>query len=333
MAKQVLLTGAFGNLGCYVLETLLDKGYDVTCFDLATKVSEEVAKQYVGRVAEIVWGDVRDQALVSSLVLKKDAVIHLAAMLPPATDDMSELSWDVNVEATKQMLEAISRLKTDPVFIFTSSFTVFGEQTPDSPVKKASDPVSPMDNYTNQKVACEAAVVEHSKPWMIFRVGVSIDADIKLADPRLVRQMFDTRADNRVEYIHPRDVALALVHAIDREESWHRIHLGGGGKTCQVYQRDLINTIMGAAGITFSDADIGPSNYYTHWMDTELSQEILDFQRTTWSDFEADLRHKFRFIRIFVKPLQGLIKPLMLKYFGIPRYAKGETLEAVSKQS
>ncbi|CAA0104976.1 UDP-glucose 4-epimerase [BD1-7 clade bacterium] len=322
MSKSVLLTGAFGNLGCYVLDALLKKGYQVTCFDLASKPAQEAAKRFEGHVEEIVWGDIRDQALMASLLVKKDAVIHLAALIPPATDDMPKLAWEVNVDATKQLLEAIQKLNTSPVFIFTSSFTVFGEQTVDSTVKKASDPVAPMDNYTEQKVACEAAIVEHTKPWMIFRVGVSIDADIKIADKRLVRQMFDTRADNCLEYIHPRDVALALANGVEREEAWHRIHLGGGGKSCQVRQRDLVATIMGAAGFTFADSEMGKSNYYTHWMDTELSQEILEFQTTSWADFEADIQHKFRFIKPFVKPIQWIAKPAFRAFFGIPNYAK-----------
>ncbi|MHA2226237.1 MAG: hypothetical protein ACXAC8_13595 [Candidatus Hodarchaeales archaeon] len=34
MSKQILLTGAFGNIGESTLLALLDKEYDIRCFDI-----------------------------------------------------------------------------------------------------------------------------------------------------------------------------------------------------------------------------------------------------------------------------------------------------------
>ena len=56
---KVLLTGAFGNIGESTLLALLEKNYDIRCFDLQTERNEKVAKR-LGKKGnfEIIWGDV-----------------------------------------------------------------------------------------------------------------------------------------------------------------------------------------------------------------------------------------------------------------------------------
>ena len=41
---KVLLTGAFGNVGTSALEELLERGHQVRCFDLKTKVNEKTVE-------------------------------------------------------------------------------------------------------------------------------------------------------------------------------------------------------------------------------------------------------------------------------------------------
>lgn len=311
--KSMLLTGAFGNLGCYVLDLLLERGYQVTCFDLPNKANQKAAEKYQGRV-EIVWGDIRDTLVVNPLVANKTGVIHLAAMLPPATDDLPELSWQVNVESTRNLLTAISEQEGTPVFVFASSFTVFGMQQPGEAPRKPSDPITASDNYTKQKVACEEAIQAHSKPWAILRVGVSIDARLQHADKRLIRAMLEVTPDSCLEYVHPADVAIALVHAVEREAAWRKVHLIGGGKNCQVLQRDLVNTALGAAGLVFSDAELGDKLYYTHWMDTEETQRILEFQHHSFDDFREAMFKQMKWIRLLVKPIAYPARKIFLKW-------------------
>ncbi len=43
---NVLLTGAFGNIGQSALDELLRRGHKVRCFDLKTKANERVARSY-----------------------------------------------------------------------------------------------------------------------------------------------------------------------------------------------------------------------------------------------------------------------------------------------
>lgn len=45
---KVLLTGPFGKIGYRVIEALLAKGYEVSCFDLDNKTNRKTAKDFKG---------------------------------------------------------------------------------------------------------------------------------------------------------------------------------------------------------------------------------------------------------------------------------------------
>lgn len=313
---NVLLTGAFGTLGCYVLDVLLERGHKVTCFDMPGKVNKKLSESYAGRV-ELCWGDIRDHALVSSLIVKQDAVIHLAAILPMTTEDMPELTWDVNVEATKHILKAISHASNSPVLVFASSISIYGDHQDKEPPRTADEDVWGIDHYTKQKVACEEAIKAHDKPWAILRVGVSIDAKLRHADKRLIKKMICTKPDNRLEYVHPQDVAVAMVNAAERPEAHNKVHMIGGGARCQVRQLEFINTLFGTAGLSFSESDLGGNDYYTDWMDTAESQRILEFQHVSFADFEQQMLDSMKWVRLFVKPIGPLAKFVMLKWLQV----------------
>mgnify|MGYP003465463850 CR=1 FL=1 len=102
---KVLLTGAFGNLGLMVIRELQRQGIAVRCTDLPSAGNRRTARAHEGRV-EIAWGDIRDAAWLARQVEDVDAVIHLAGLLPPATDDRPELAEAVNVTATRQLWRA-----------------------------------------------------------------------------------------------------------------------------------------------------------------------------------------------------------------------------------
>ncbi|HOV50810.1 MAG TPA: NAD-dependent epimerase/dehydratase family protein, partial [Candidatus Cryosericum sp.] len=61
---NVLVTGAFGNVGTYAVDALLARGATVRCLDVPSALSRRKARGYAGRV-EMLWGDIRDKALVA----------------------------------------------------------------------------------------------------------------------------------------------------------------------------------------------------------------------------------------------------------------------------
>ena len=71
--KTVLVTGGNGFIGRYVVEELLERGYDVSVLD--TRYREPA------RGSTLVLGDIRDATSVTEAVSHADGVIHLAGVL------------------------------------------------------------------------------------------------------------------------------------------------------------------------------------------------------------------------------------------------------------
>src|SRR4030042_3940188 len=79
---RVLVTGGAGRLGINVCKILLGEGFQVRIFDLDTPRNRQGIEE-LGGMAEIFWGDITKQDSVNSAVSDIDAVVHMAAILPP----------------------------------------------------------------------------------------------------------------------------------------------------------------------------------------------------------------------------------------------------------
>ncbi|HQE93266.1 MAG TPA: NAD(P)-dependent oxidoreductase [Anaerolineae bacterium] len=282
---KVLLTGAFGHIGSYTTEELLQQGHEVRCFDIRTKPTEAVAARFGDRV-EVLWGDVRDADAVRHAVSGCDAIIHLAAIIPPQSDEMPELARQVNVEGTRHLLEAAQAQSTPPKFLLASTFDLFGHTRHLPPPRRVTDPVVATDPYTEHKIACEAMVKDSTLTWTILRFADVPHIALREAHPI----MYEIRLDTRMEVIHPRDVALALANALHCDAVWGKIWLIGGGARCQVTYRTYLGQILTAMGIgPLPDEAFTTQEYVTDWLDTEESQRLLQYQRTTWDDIVSEI--------------------------------------------
>ncbi len=325
-ARTVLLTGCFGNIGEKVVTKLLVKGYRVIGFDLDNPKNRKVAKG-LGSSLEIVWGDITDEVLVRKLVARADAVIHTAAMLPHLTEVMPALAERVNIGGTASIVGAIQDEKAKGKnihLVFTSSVSVHGLNSHDSPYpKKITAPLQAADKYAASKIRCEELIDGSEISWTVVRIGACLDADSKVGDEDVkkgLRVLFGVHPDCRIEYVHPLDVATAVVNAVDNPEAVGRKFFLGGGKHCQTTWHDFGAVTFVAMGLGLPPREYySTGSYYTDWMDTGESQEILQFQKHTLDDYRREVAGKFKWIR----PLLWLVSPLLRKYlFGMSPYIK-----------
>ena len=154
---KVLVTGALGNVGAYTVDALLEEGHDVVGFDLESPRARKVASQLDARV-HVVWGDITDPASLGAALEGVDAVVHLAAILPPNVDKAPELARRVNVDATRSLIERMEASPTARRLVFASSEAIFGDVQDREPPLRVETPVSPTDEYGRHKVACERAI-------------------------------------------------------------------------------------------------------------------------------------------------------------------------------
>ena len=314
---KILLTGAFGNLGSLLLHRLLDEGYHVTAFDIKTPINLKISSHYKSKCTpaiDIQWGDIRDEALINKLIEGKDTVIHLAAMIAPFSEINPKLSWDINVNGTTHLLNAIERTTKKPLFVFSSSFAVFGHRQSDLPPRTLADPLFATDHYSKQKIACENLIKEKEANWVILRFGAMIDTRMRHSDKQVMVLGFNLAANNRIEYIHPNDAATAIINSLRTPEAHNKVHLIGGGSHCQTTHLTLFNAITGALGLTFEEKDLGTQELYADWADTTESQRILQYQHSTFEEFRQESYEKFKWLRYFVKPFAPLIKKGMKFY-------------------
>ena len=308
---KILVTGAFGNLGQMVVRELRRQAIDVRCLELPNPRNQRAARAHQGRV-ELAWGDIRDTAWLARQMEGVDAVIHLAALLWPATEHQPELAEAVNLTATQQLVDLLARSPRAPLLLYPSSLTVFGLTQSRTPPRKLSDPVLATDAYTRHKLAVEAHLAASSIPWVVFRVGVSVDSRTLSADATVLRKMVAVRADNRLEYVHPEDVALAMVNAVQRKDAVNRkIFLIGGGQSCQITQSSFLGAAIEALGLHWSARFHGRDEYYTDWLDTEESQRLLAYQRHGFDRYRDEMAHRLRWPRRMLWPLRPLLDPLL----------------------
>lgn len=122
-SKPVLVTGAAGFLGASLCEALLARGFQVLALDVGDPLRRLGARR---DGLEFVRGDVRDRALVSSLVARSSRVAHLAAIV--GVDDYVQRPaevFDVNVEGARSVFDACLAHRV-PV-LFSSSSEIYGQ--------------------------------------------------------------------------------------------------------------------------------------------------------------------------------------------------------------
>jgi nucleoside-diphosphate-sugar epimerase len=317
---KVLLTGAFGNIGVHALRELLAQGYAVRCFDVATKANKRHARQARGRF-EVVWGDLRRPDDVARAVQGQDAIVHLAFVIPKlsmtgvSSEDRPDFAREINVGGTLNLLAAAKASPRSPRFVFASSLHVYGRTQHLPPPRRVTDPVQPVEHYAWHKATCEEMVKGSGLRWAILRLAACMPIRL-IVDAGV----FDVPLDNRIEYVHGRDVALALANTLHTEAAWGRTWHIGGGPACQLLYRDLATQVLDSFGVgMLPNWAFRSEPFGVDWLDTAESQQVLHFQRHTLDDYVADVRAALGLKRLAVIALRPLIRRHLLRLS--PNYA------------
>lgn len=173
MGELVLVTGADGCIGAWVVRRLLDAGDRVRVFDLGT---DNHRHELVARGAvldfERVIGDITDRSAVVAAMEGVDRVIHLAALQIPFCRADPSLGAAVNVVGTVNIFEAALEHGVAPV-VYASSIAVYG--APDDyaePRLPADAPLMPRTLYGAFKVANEQTAAVYAADHGLASVGL-----------------------------------------------------------------------------------------------------------------------------------------------------------------
>ena len=163
---RVLITGGAGSIGSRLAANLVGSGAEVFSFDVAASpiVPSREFGQVVTRIGSVQDSDAVDLAVATA---KPDVIFHLAAILSGMAETDSNLAWRVNVEGTRNVLEA-ARTHAIPKVIFTSTVATYGAGLPE-PITEDS-PQWPSGLYGVSKVLGERlGVYYHQRFGIDFR--------------------------------------------------------------------------------------------------------------------------------------------------------------------
>jgi nucleoside-diphosphate-sugar epimerase len=301
MSDTVLVTGAFGLVGSATVRALAAEGRRVVATDLGTDANRAKAQALPPEV-EARWADLTTPSDVHRLIadVAPEAIIHLAAVIPPPIYRNPALARKVNVDATKTLVDAAAAAPAPPRFVQASSNAVYGSRNPHrhpDPVT-AETPPRPTELYGGHKLESEAYVRASELDWVVLRLGGVMSTDLTAMTFSLDALYFESAlpVDNRIHMVDVRDVASAFA-AATVADAVGEILLVAGDETHRLRQGDVGPALAAARGLpgvlpAGRPGDPGSDDdwFITDWMDTTRAQEVLKFQHHSWPAMLDEIR-------------------------------------------
>ncbi len=273
----VLITGGGGSLGAELTLLLSGMGRKVRVFDLPG-LDYDLLEETAG--IEVFPGDITDRASLSEAAADVDSVIHLAALLPPATEEDWTRTEAVNVGGTGSLLDAVRQRNSEAHFIFSSSVAAYGDTTDENEPLTVEREFRPNDFYSRSKALAEKLVVESGLPYTVLRIsGIAIPAFL---EPPAV---WPFMRDQRMEFVCRGDVVAALFHSVGNGEARGRVFNVAGGPTWQMLGHQYVEALFELMGVLPEEARYMDQPGWFDWYQTSDSQAALDFQQTSFQDF------------------------------------------------
>ncbi|MCY4333075.1 MAG: NAD(P)-dependent oxidoreductase [Litoreibacter sp.] len=224
---RVLVTGATGFIGSYLIGGLLDRGHHVVATDI---VPTPEALKGIDRLTYM-RADLTQAEGVEGLLdeSRANCVIHLAALLAEFCEAVPARGYRVNVMGTLSLLDACVAGEVDRL-VMASTPAVFGRGL-DEPVADDANKV-PETVYGQTKLACEHILdwYRHKKalrvsavhfPWVYGpgRVnGLTAEYSSKLLDAiALGREVIVETPDAVGDWLYVKDAVKALVLLAERK--------------------------------------------------------------------------------------------------------------------
>ncbi|MBT4124770.1 MAG: NAD(P)-dependent oxidoreductase [Chloroflexi bacterium] len=276
----VLVTGGAGSMGRLVCARLAADGHVVRAFDLASANFDGLPDG-----VSALPGDLTSASDVNSAVEGVDAVVHLAAILPPTADQLIELAQKVNVEGTQIIVDTIKANSPNARLVFSSSVSVYGTPANDAEIS-TSQPYDPDDNYAKTKAESEQIVVNAGLDSCVLRIsGVSIPV---FQEPP---EAWPFLPDQKIEFVHRDDAVNAIVAGVTAElTDTNRIVNVSGGPTWRMTGSKYVSDYFGMIEVDPADAIYQEEPGHFSWYSDKGGNTALGYQQNSYPQYLEQLQ-------------------------------------------
>jgi nucleoside-diphosphate-sugar epimerase len=224
MPPRVLVTGGAGYVGSVLCARLLSAGYRVTVLDRLDHGQASLLHLCDHPGFEFHFGDVRDEALVKSLLAKHDVVVPLAAIVgAPACDLLPQEAKAINLDA----IVLLDRLRSkEQLVLYPTTNSGYGTKSGDVYCTEDT-PLEPISLYGRTKVDAENHLLE-SGGAITLRLATLFGLSTRMRLDLMVnhftwaavkdRYLVIFEAHFKRNYLHVQDMADCFVHCIEHRD-------------------------------------------------------------------------------------------------------------------
>lgn len=307
--KRVLVTGGAGFVGATLVRQLVGRGHTVRVLD---DYSTGHPSHLAGVDAELVEGDIRDEATLDKAMAGLDSVIHLAAagsVIKSIEDPFA--NFDVNVLGTFRVLDAARRAGIERTVQASTGGALIGDATP--PVDETSLP-KPISPYGASKLAGEGYAHAFAKsyglrtiairfanvygPWSARKRG-ALNVFFEALHDGTPIPIYGDGSSSR-DYTHVDDISTALRLALEDADvpGGTVLHAASGVETTVAELADLCRVAAGLPDHPVEYRPARPGEVGRNFATYELARKVLGYSptiaredgiRRTWEWFQAEV--------------------------------------------
>ena len=254
---KLLITGGAGFIGSRLAKIMSNDGWEVCILDNLSTGLQSNAEGLEAKGMEVHIGDIRDKSLVTDLVAKSTAVIHLAAQVSvPLSIQHPKETMDINVKGTQNVIDSCLQNSVKRLVV-ASSAAVYGEA--DSlPLNEdaAGELLSP---YAESKWANEQQIVEARSKGLeasclrffnVYGIGQRPDGAYAAVIPKFADMMakgtqprINGDGGQTRDFVHVDDVCKAIMTLVKGDWKANSHHVYNVATQTSISLLDLVSII------------------------------------------------------------------------------------------
>lgn len=285
------MTGGSGVMGKATLDALLEKGdVKVRLLLRDSKKNRKLIKPYIKRGVGVTWGDLLDPEAVERAMGDADAVFHIGGMVSPQADRYPEKTLKVNVEGTRNVVEAVKKRpdRDDVRLVYIGSVAQISSRHEPYHWGRSGDPVmaSEFDYYGVSKIKAERLVAESGlKHWVSLRQSGILHPGLFLRGSNPITFHVPLRGVLEWATVEDSGRLMAGLATTDLpDEFWRNFYNIGSGDAYRLSNYEFEKLILGAVGSPmpekiFETRWFATRNFHGCWyIDSDVLENYVPFR-------------------------------------------------------